>query len=494
MVCYRVAKTGKSHTIVENLILPAAADIAGIMLGEKAKQTIQKMPSSDNTVSRRIADMAEDVLKQLLLCIKSSEFYPLQIDESTDVAGLAQLRAYVRYIYDGSVMEDILFCKPLEGRATGEEIFKVLDGFVTSHGLQWTNCVGICTDGAKAMTGRLSGLVTRVQAVAPCAVWVHCSIHREALATKGMPERLKEVLQDAVKIVNFIKARPLNSRLFSALCNEMGSDHVTLLLHTDVRWLSRGKVLTRLFELKDELKAFFIDHPFELSNRLHDEEWLTILAYLGDVFSRLNELNIGLQGFATTIFNVQDKTEAMIRKFALWTNCINENNTEAFSSLHDFLLANELSLTNSVKRDIMKHLSELSSQLRKYFPETDNSNTWIRNPFSANSTAHLPVSERESLIEISTSGALRIDFAQKLLTDFWIALHAEYPALADRALKTLLPFSTTYLCESGFSALAHRKNKYRHRLCIENDLRLRLSPIQPNITELCKSFQAHPSH
>ncbi|KAI7804398.1 putative zinc finger BED domain-containing protein 5-like [Triplophysa rosa] len=420
MVSYRVAKTGKSHTIVENLIL---ADIAGIMLGEKAKKKQYRRCH---------------VLKQLLLRIKSSEFYALQIDESTYVAGLAQLLAYVRYFYYGSVMEDILFCKPLEGRATGEEIFKVLDGFVTSHGLQWTNCVGICTDGAKAMTGRLNGLVTRVFFFALC-----------------------EVLQDAVKIVNFIKARPLNSRLFSALCNEMGSDHVILLLHTDVRWLSRGNVLTRLFELRDEL--FFIDHPFELSNRLHDEEWLTILAYLGDDFSRLNELNIGSQGVATTIFNVQDKTEAMIRKFALWTNCINENNTEAFSSLHDFLLANELNLTNSVKRDIMKHLSELSSQLRKYFPETDNSNTWIRNPFSAHSTAHLPVSEQESLIEISTSGALRIDFAQKLLTDFWIALHAEYPALADRALKTLLPFSTTYLCESGFSALAHIKNKYLHR-------------------------------
>ena len=131
----------------------------------------------------------------------------------------------------------------------------MLDTFVRSNGLIWSKCVGICTDGAKAMTGRHSGVVTRLQAVAPDATWVHCSIHREALAAKGMPVSLKDVLDTTVKLVNFVKARPLNSRIFTALCSEMGSDHTTLLLHTDVRWLSRGKVLKHFFDLKDELKA-----------------------------------------------------------------------------------------------------------------------------------------------------------------------------------------------------------------------------------------------
>ncbi|CDQ84730.1 unnamed protein product [Oncorhynchus mykiss] len=57
-----------------------------------------------------------------------------------------------------------------------------------------------------------------------------------------------------------------------------------------------------------------------------------------------------------------------------------------------------------------------------------------------------------------------------------------------------MPFATRYLCESGFPGLTSMKTKYRHRLCVENYLRLRLSPIQPNIAELCAPFQAHPSH
>ena len=46
MVSYRVARTGKSHAIVEDLILPAATDMSGAMFGEKAQKTIQTMTSS----------------------------------------------------------------------------------------------------------------------------------------------------------------------------------------------------------------------------------------------------------------------------------------------------------------------------------------------------------------------------------------------------------------------------------------------------------------
>ena len=86
-------------------------------------------------------------------------------------------------------------------------------------------------------------MVTHVQAVAPDGTWVHCSIHLEALAAKGMTDSLKNILDSTVKMINFVKAKRLNPGVFSALCNDMGSDHVTLLQHTEVCLLSKGKVL-----------------------------------------------------------------------------------------------------------------------------------------------------------------------------------------------------------------------------------------------------------
>ena len=140
-------------------------------------------------------------------------------------------------------------------------------------------------------------------------------------------------------------------------------------------------------------------------------------------------------------------------------------------------------LTDNVKCDIAKHLSELGAQLRRYFPETDSTNNWIRYTFHALPPVHL--SEQESLIEIATCGSVKIEFNQKPLPDFWIGLRSEYTALANHTVKTPMPFANMYLCESGFSALTSMKTKYGHRLCVESDLRLRLSPIQPNIAVMC---------
>lgn len=75
-------------------------------------------------------------------------------------------------------------------------------------------------------------------------------IHREALAAKELLPDVNKVLLNAIRAINFIKSKLLNFRLFTILCNEMDSDHKKLLFHTEVKWLSHGKILSRLFELR----------------------------------------------------------------------------------------------------------------------------------------------------------------------------------------------------------------------------------------------------
>lgn len=179
---------------------------------------------------------------------------------------------FVRYSFDGKLNEDILFCTALEGTCTGEDIFTKLDNKLKEEGLSWGECIGVCTDGAGAMLGKKKGLKARVLQVAPHINFTHCIIHREALASKTLDPELKRVLETAIKIVNYIKARPLNIRLFATLCHELGSEHECLLSHTEVRWLSRGNVLSRLFELRDEVRLFLMEHGSQLADHLTDPD------------------------------------------------------------------------------------------------------------------------------------------------------------------------------------------------------------------------------
>lgn len=492
-----IAKAGKPHTIGETLILPAAKEMVGVMCGEKVRKQLNLISLSDNTVERRINEMADDITQKLVKNIRESPFYALQLDESTDIANLSNLLAFVRYVHNGELQEDFLFCKPLPAQSTAQAIFDILNAFIVSNGIDWSKCVGLSTDGARAMVGHRNGVVARVKTVAPLMSSVHCSLHREALATKKMPTDLRCVLDEAVKIVNFIKTRPLQSRLFRLLCEEMGSDHVQLLLHTEVRWLSRGRVLSRLFELRNEARIFLSDSKFPLSDRLSDFEWLAKLSYLSDIFSHLNGVNLSLQGKSVTAFQVQNKIEATIKKLDIWASRIRKSNSESFENLSHLLTEEAVSLPTLVKKLIEEHLQGLKSQLRDYFPSPDAQVAWMENPFAnlcEGAVISLSAKEHDSLIDMSCDSALKLTFSQKTLTDFWIHTFSEYPDLSDKALKFLMPFPTTYLCEAGFSVLVALKTKYRNKLNVEPDLRLQLSSLQPDIQRLVNAKQHQPSH
>ncbi|GFW53951.1 zinc finger BED domain-containing protein 5 [Trichonephila clavipes] len=252
------------------------------MLDEKSAKHVSTVLLSNDTVSRRIHDLESYVKQELVTRLQKARFV-LQIDESTDVAGLTILLVIVRYSYENSFEEDMLMCSPLPTNTTGEEMFSKINIFFEENNLSWNDCIDVCTDGVKAVTGNTAGLVSRIKIEAPNSSSSHCILHRQALAMKQMPSNLKLVMDEAVKLINFIKSRPLQSRLFSLLCEDYGSKHKTLLLHTEVRWLSRGKTLTMLFELRAELQMFLSDTSFNLKDRLYDKPWLFQLSFMADI-------------------------------------------------------------------------------------------------------------------------------------------------------------------------------------------------------------------
>ena len=109
-----------------------------------------------------------------------------------------------------------------------------------------------------------------------------------------MSPELHEVLSLAVKTINNIKKNALHSRCFSALCDGLDSGHLQLLYHCEVRWLSKGRVLNRLFELRQQVYIFLSDKRSLLADHYVDDCFCAKLAYLLDVFNHLNQLNLSM--------------------------------------------------------------------------------------------------------------------------------------------------------------------------------------------------------
>ncbi len=106
----------------------------------------------------------------------------------------------------------------------------------------------------------------------------------------------------------------------------------------------------------DEVRTFFIVSKLELADRLCDFDWLCKLAYLAEIFSHLNGLNLALQGTAVTMFHVQNKIEATIKKR------IARANYESFENVSDFLSKEERTLPVTAAVAMTEHMQALKSQ------------------------------------------------------------------------------------------------------------------------------------
>ena len=128
------------------------------------------MPLSDDTMYRRIGDMAQDIQDQLIDELKLREF-GLQLDEATDGSRDEHLICCVRFVdfSNQKLVEELLFCKPIEPGCRGIDLFNIIDNFILTNNLDWEKCISLCTDGAKAMSGSCCGLRSLIQERAPMA-------------------------------------------------------------------------------------------------------------------------------------------------------------------------------------------------------------------------------------------------------------------------------------------------------------------------------------
>ncbi|ETE56436.1 Zinc finger BED domain-containing protein 5, partial [Ophiophagus hannah] len=148
------------------------------------------------------------------------------------------------------------------------------------------------------------------------------------------------------------------------LCEE-NDEFERFLLHTEVRWLSKGKCLRRFHELFDTVVKFLesIDPT-----------------YLTDAFDKLNEVNVKLQGDKINFLKAKGVICSFISKLDLLASNMSLQELYQFPSL-----GNERQLEAEYLNVFCCHLKQLKEDMETRFYDLINLEvpTWVLNPFTA---------------------------------------------------------------------------------------------------------------
>uniref|UniRef100_A0A3P9JU81 HAT C-terminal dimerisation domain-containing protein n=1 Tax=Oryzias latipes TaxID=8090 RepID=A0A3P9JU81_ORYLA len=414
-----IVKNGKPFTdgeFAKSFMLDVANELyANFSDKDKIIKQIKDMPLSARTVHDQTIMMSNQIEATQVKDLNAAQFFSLALDESTDVSNLSQFSVIARYVAGDTIREESLAVLPLKGTTRGEDLFKSFNEFAKEKNLPMDKLVSVCTDGAPCMVGKNRGFVALLREHEKRRILsFHCILHQEALCAQMCGEQLGEVMSLVVRVVNFIVARALNDRQFKALLEEVGNSYPGLLLHSNVRWLSRGKVLSRFAACLSEIRTFLerknVEHP-----ELADTEWLLKFYYLVDMTGHLNHLNVKMQasdpdrhlhlhyipGVSVRDFELQ---AADLKASDLWVN--------KFKSLNEDL------------ERLERQKVELASQHK-----------WE---------------------EIK-----KLQPADQLILKTWNALPVTFFTLQRVGVAVLTMFGSTYACEQSFSHLKNIKTNVR---------------------------------
>ena len=94
------------------------------------------------------------------------------------------------------------------------------------------------------------------------------------------------------------------------------------------------------------------------------------------------------------------------------------------------------------------HISNLEKKMEHYFPTSEPSSAWIQQSFIVEMNDNELLNLHEQHLELQSSQAAKTKLSSSSLIESWYSVLQEHPELAKRAMETLIPFPTTYLCEA----------------------------------------------
>lgn len=262
-----------------------------------------------------------------------------------------------------------------------------------------------------------------------------------------------------INTVKWIRSRGSSHRQFGALLEELAARYGNLLYYTKVRWLSRGMVLKRFFELIKEMDSFMSSKGKSLP-QLTSKDWLRDLAFLVDITNHLNILNISLQRHSQVVTQMYGTVCSFLAKLSLWETHLAVNNLARFPTLKS------VSRNESDGLIYILRIVELKIEFQERFfdfKRYENELTLFSSPFSINIDSVNEELQME-VIELQCNTVLKTKYDATGIPEFYKYLSKSYPRYRNHCAKILSMFGSTCVCEQLFSVMKLSKTKFRSQL------------------------------
>ena len=510
-----IAHTTKFTSLMQLSINLGVDYLRALHLGGNAQYT------SEQIIAELLHCLSVVIDEDILTSLRQSAYYSLMTDESTDIAVLKQLVLVARYVDAEGVKTSFLnICDIFDG--TAKTIEAAILNYVDSKSLAISKLRGFGSDGAAVMTGRRTGVATRLKAHAPRMIAIHCVNHRLALAAShaadNIPylQRFKTNLQ---YLFTFYQNSPVRLAGLHAIQEVLNDPIIKCKEAKDVRWLSH---LNSIKAVIRTLPSLYVSLDREASERseptahgllkfIKSYEFIACAYLLADVLPHINRLSLIFQRQNIDLTLIQPCLQATIAS-------INQHKDTPgpYLATVDQVITSELKgfdirLTDAMKQDFKanvqhKYIQAIVDGLQARFPDTAELEAFslfdpqklpskeeelvaygqrrmelLTTTYATGDNADVDgeacVSEWESLrrlMFLKYPDLCMCEMVKCLVTD--ATLKGMFPQLTKLAsITAILPVSTAE-CERAFSTMKRVKTVLRNRMKTETlDYLMRIS-------------------
>ncbi|XP_067932725.1 protein FAM200A-like [Watersipora subatra] len=176
------------------------------------------------------------------------------------------------------------------------------------------------------MVGRDQGFIARLKKDMPSILTFHCIIHQTALCGK-LNNLLQQLMCNAMKMINFLKSQSaLKHKNLRKFLKETDAACEDLLTQNNIRLLSKGNALSRLWSIREELSSFLKTCTSLIARKFQEmmssSKDMSDFDFLVDICGYLNDLNLKLRGKNKTIINTLPAVQVFFHKLELfWWMC-----------------------------------------------------------------------------------------------------------------------------------------------------------------------------